>query len=156
MKINYKLWANKKTIKNLDLYTKLAGLFFFSLGLNFVGVFLYWKFIVQYEFSGLVLLLSILMFMLTPVVMLDPKKENRNLVATVSYGIFHGICTITSMLVTQFLIVSHCLYIWIICSNIYVVKKQTNKQQIEDFRNFLTNVFGSGWNSNTLIGSVVY
>lgn len=102
MKKNYEFWANKKTIKNLDLYTKLAGLFFFSLGLNFFLVFVYWKFIVQYEFAGLVLILSILMLMLTPIVMLDPKKGSRNLVATVSYGIFHGICTITSMLVTQF------------------------------------------------------
>jgi len=102
MKKNYEFWANKKTIKNLNLYTKLAGLFFFSLGLNFFLVFVYWKFIVQYEFAGLVLILSILMLMLTPIVMLDPKKGNRNLVATVSYGIFHGICTITSMLVTQF------------------------------------------------------
>lgn len=102
MKKNYEFWANKKTIKNLDLYTKLAGIFFFSLGLNFFLVFVYWKFIVQYEFAGLVLILSVLMLMLTPIVMLDPKKGNRNLVATVSYGIFHGICTITSMLVTQF------------------------------------------------------
>lgn len=102
MKKNYEFWANKKTIKNLDLYTKLAGLFFFSLGLNFFLVFVYWKFIVQYEFAGLVLILSILMLMLTPIVMLDPKKGNRNLVATVSYGILHGICTIASMLVTQF------------------------------------------------------
>lgn len=102
MRKNYEFWANKKTIKNLDLYTKLAGLFFFSLGLNFFLVFVYWKFIVQYEFAGLVLILSILMLMLTPIVMLDPKKGSRNLVATVSYGIFHGICTITSMLVTQF------------------------------------------------------
>ena len=102
MKKNYEFWANKKTIKNLDLYTKLAGLFFFSLALNFFLVFVYWKFIVQYEFAGLVLILSILMLMLTPIVMLDPKKGSRNLVATVSYGIFHGICTITSMLVTQF------------------------------------------------------
>ena len=102
MKTNYEFWANKKTIKNLDLYTKLSGLFFFSLGLNFFLVFVYWKFIIQYEFAGLVLILSILMLMLTPIVMMDPKKGNRNLVATVSYGIFHGICTIISMLVTQF------------------------------------------------------
>lgn len=101
MRMNYEFWANKKTIKNLDLYTKLAGLFFFSLGLNFFLVFVYWKFIVQYEFAGLVLVLSILMLMLTPIVMLDPKKGNRNLVATVSYGIFHGICTIISILVTR-------------------------------------------------------
>lgn len=102
MKTNYEFWANKKTIKNLELYTKLSGLFFFSLGLNFFLVFVYWKFIIQYEFAGLVLILSILMLMLTPIVMMDPKKGNRNLVATVSYGIFHGICTIISMLVTQF------------------------------------------------------
>ena len=102
MKKDYEFWANKKTIKNLELYTKLTGLFFFSLGLNFFLVFVYWKFIVQYEFAGLVLILSILMLMLTPIVMTDHSKENRDLVATVSYGIVHGGCTITSMLVTQF------------------------------------------------------
>ena len=102
MKKNYEFWANKKTIKNLDLYTKLAGLFFFLLGLNCLLVFVFWRLIVQYDFAGLALILSILMLMLTPIVMLDPKKGSRNLVATVSYGIFHGICTITSMLVTQF------------------------------------------------------
>ena len=102
MKKDYEFWANKKTIQNLDLYTKLAGLFFSSLGLNFFLVFVYWKFIAKYEFAGLVFILSVLMLMLAPIVMTDPKKGNRNLVAVVSYGIFHGICTITSILVTRF------------------------------------------------------
>ena len=102
MKKDYDFWANKKTINNLELYTKLAGIFFSSLGLNFLLVFIYWKFVVGYEFAGLVLILSILMFMLTPIVMTDPKKKNRDLVAIISYGLFHGICTIVSIVVTQF------------------------------------------------------
>ena len=122
MKKNYEFWANKKTIKNLDLYTKLAGLFFFSLALNFFLVFVYWKFIVQYEFAGLVLILSILMLMLTPIVMLDPKKGSRNLVATVSYGIFHGICTITSMLVTQFWLLGVIYVFEVLVSILFLLK----------------------------------
>lgn len=106
MKKDYEFWANKKTINNLDLYTKVTGIIFFSLGFNFLLVFIYWKFVVGYEFAGLVLMLSILMFMLTPVVMIDPKKGNRNLAAIISYGLFHGVCTVVSILVTHF---------WLLC-----------------------------------------
>ena len=98
----------KKRIQepNLDLYTKLAGLFFFSLGLNFFLVFVYWKFISPCEYARLVLILSVLMLMLTPIVMKDSKKENRNLVAIVSYGIVHDAYTIISILVTRFWLLS--------------------------------------------------
>ena len=102
MKKDYEFWASNKTIKNLDLYTKLIGIFFASLGFNFLLVFLYWKFVYEHEFSGLILLLSVLMFMLTPVVMIDPKKQSRDLVAVVTYGIVHGACTISSIMVTRF------------------------------------------------------
>ena len=102
MKKDYEFWASEKTIKNLDLYTKLIGIFFASLGFNFLLVFLYWKFVSEHEFSGLILLLSVLMFMLTPVVMINPKKQCRDLVAVVTYGIVHGVCTISSIMVTRF------------------------------------------------------
>lgn len=127
MKTNYDFWVNKK-IKNLDLYTKLAGLFFFSLGLNFFLVFVYWNFIIHYEFAGLVLILSVLMLMLTPIVMADPKKRNRNLLATVSYGIFHGICTIVSILVTQFWLLGIAYAFELFIVIFYCLKKRINKK----------------------------
>lgn len=106
MKKDYEFWANEKTINNLDLYTKLAGTFFFSLGLNFLLVFIYCKFAIKYEFSGLVLILSILMFVLAPIVMIDPKKGSRNIIAIISYGIVHSVCTIASIWATRF---------WLLC-----------------------------------------
>lgn len=106
MKKDYEFWANKKTVKNLELYTKLAGTFFCSLGFNFLLIFIYSKFIFEYKFAGLVLILSVLMFVLTPIVMIDPKKGSRNLLAVISYGLFHGVCTIVGILVTRFWLLS--------------------------------------------------
>lgn len=127
MKKEYEFWANKKTIKNLDLYTKMAGLFFCSLGLNFFLVFIFWKFIVKHEFAGLVLILSVLMLMLTPVVMADPKKGNRDLVAIVSYGIVHGVCTIASILVTQFWLLCIVYVFELVVVLLLIKNKQINK-----------------------------
>ena len=49
-----------------------------------------------------ILILSILMFMLIPVVMTDEKRENRNLLATVTYGVMHGVCTIGGIVLLRF------------------------------------------------------
>lgn len=102
MKKKYEFWASEKNISKLKLYTKLIGIFFGSLGVNFLLVFFYWKFILQYANSVLILLLSITMFVLAPITMKDPKKSSRDLVAVVSYGVLHGICTIGSVIVTRF------------------------------------------------------
>lgn len=102
MKKEYNFWANKHNIPNLKLYTQLTGIFYGTLGLNFLLCFLYGKYILELEYAGLVLILSILMFMITPVAMTDEKRENRNLVAVIAYGIMHGVCTIGSIVLLNF------------------------------------------------------
>lgn len=102
MKKEYDFWANKRNIPHLELYTKLIGIFWGLLGVNFLMIFFYWKFILQYENSGLILVISIVMFALVPMAMTDSKKANRDLVAVVATGVAHGIFTIGSVLVTHF------------------------------------------------------
>ena len=102
MKKEYNFWANKHNIPNLKLYTKLIGIFYGTLGLNFFLCFLYGKFTLELEYAGLALILSILMFIITPVVMTDEKRENRNLVAVITDGIMHGVCTIGSTVLLRF------------------------------------------------------
>lgn len=104
MKKGYEAWASKRTIHNIELYTKLIGLFYSSLGLNFFLTFVYLKFEVQFEFAWAALVLSIMMLLLTPIDMTDHRKEHRDLFATVSKGVVHGIGTITCVLVTQLLV----------------------------------------------------
>ena len=102
MKKEYDFWSNKRNIPHLELYTKLIGIFWGLLGVNFLMIFFYWKFILQYENSGLILVLSIVMFALVPMAMTDSKKTNRDLVAVVAASVAHGIFTIGSVLVTHF------------------------------------------------------
>ena len=45
MSKKYDFWANKKTIPNLKLYTILTGVWFGTLGINFLIVFFYWKYV---------------------------------------------------------------------------------------------------------------
>lgn len=102
MKKEYDFWANKRNIPHLELYTKLIGIFWGLLGVNLLMIFFYWKYILQYEKSGLILILSIVMFVLVPMAMTDSKKTNRDLVAVVSTGAAHGIFTIGGVMVTHF------------------------------------------------------
>lgn len=102
MKKEYDFWANKRNIPHLELYTKLIGMFLGLLGVNFLLIYFYWKFILQYENAGLILVLSIIMFALVPTAMTDPQKANRDFVSVVSHGVLHGICTIGSVMVIHF------------------------------------------------------
>lgn len=102
MKKDYNFWVNKHNIPNLKLYTQLIGIFYGTLGLNFLLCFLYWKYILKWEHAGMVLILSILMFMITPIVMTDEKRQNRNLVAVITDGIVHGVCTIGGIMLLHF------------------------------------------------------
>lgn len=102
MKKKYNFWPNKHNIPNLKLYTQLTGIFYGTLGLNFLLCFLYVKYIMELEYAGMFLTLSILMFIVTPVVVTDDRPENRNLVAVISYGIMHGLFTIGSVVLLNF------------------------------------------------------
>ena len=102
MKRGCDFWASKHNIPNLKLYTQLIGVFYSTLGLNFLLCFLYWKYIMNLEHAGVILAISISMFVVTPVAMTDEKRENRDLFATVTGGIMHGMCTIGSMVLLHF------------------------------------------------------
>ena len=54
------------------------------------------------EHAGIILAISISMFMVTPVAMTDEKRGNRDLVATITDGIMHGMCTIGSAVLFHF------------------------------------------------------
>lgn len=94
MKKKYDDHADYRTIHYLDLYTRLLGMFWGSLGVNFLLSFFYWKFVVQYDDSFMVLGLSIIMFILTPLKMTDSRKGERDLTAVIIAGVVHGIFTI--------------------------------------------------------------
>lgn len=102
MKKKYDDEANYRTIHYLDLYTKLIGMIWISLGVNFFLDFLYWKFVLQYGDSFMVLGLSIVIFILTPLAMTDSRKGERDLTAVIGYGVVHGIFTIGSAWLLHF------------------------------------------------------
>lgn len=94
MKKKYDYYANYRTIHYLDLYTKLLGMFWGSLGVNFLLSFFYWKFVLQYEHPYVILVPSIIMFILTPLKMTDSRKGERDLTAVIIDGVIHGMLTI--------------------------------------------------------------
>lgn len=134
MKREYDFWANKGNIPNLKLYTRLAGIFYSTLGLNLLLCFLYGKCSLELEYAGLILILSILMFLITPVVILDEKRENRNLFAIITYGILHGVCTIVSIILLRFvgLLLIYVVEILIV---IFLVIRNYRMNHVKDFRN---------------------
>lgn len=102
MKKKYDDHADYRTIHYLDLYTKLLGMFWGSLGVNFFLVFLYWKFVLQYQHPYVMLVPSIIMFAQAHTAMTDPIKGNRDLTAVIMDGVFHAMCTIGSVWLLHF------------------------------------------------------
>lgn len=102
MKKKYDDHADYRTIHYLDLYTKLLGMFWGSLGVNFFLVFLYWKFVLQYVHPYVMLIPSILMFAQTHIEVTDPRKAFRDLTAVIRGGVVHGILTIGSAWLLHF------------------------------------------------------
>ena len=96
MKKEYNEYANKHNIPNLKLYTRLLGIFYGTLGLNFLLCFFQWKYtmVSESEYAVLFLMLSITMFALTPIKMTNERRRDRDLFAVIGAGIVHGFCTI--------------------------------------------------------------
>ena len=90
------------SISSLRLYTQLIVVIYGSLGLNLLLCYLYGKYVLYFEFSTLILILSILMFVCIPITLFDPKKENKSFIATVFNCIMHGICTIVAAILLHF------------------------------------------------------
>lgn len=81
MKKEYNFYANKRNTPNLDLYTVLIGFAYGSMAFNCFITFIYAKFIIQWEYSHMCLVLSIILLILIPLTMKDPRKEDRGLFA---------------------------------------------------------------------------
>lgn len=122
MKKKYDDEANYRTIHYLDLYTKLIGMIWASLGVNFFLVFLYWKFALQYQHPYVMLVPSIIMFAQTHTAMTDPRKGNRDLTAVISCGVVHGMCTIGSVWLLHFWLLLVVYVIEILIAILLVVK----------------------------------
>lgn len=139
MSKKYDFWANKKTIPNLKLYTILTGVWFGTLGINFLIVFFYWKYVLNYEFANLVLILSIIMFLLVPIAITDPKKESRDLLATVSYGILHTVCTLASIIISRcwYLVGIYILELFVVL----IILLKSIRRKSKRFQELLTSVF---------------
>ncbi len=104
MKKEYNEYANKRNIPNLELYTQLLGIFYGTLGLNFLLCFFQWKYTMQSDavYARALLMLSIAMFIGTPIMMTDERRVERDLSAVITPGIVHGFCTITFIVWLRF------------------------------------------------------
>lgn len=102
MKKKYDDWANKRTIPNLELYTKLIGIYYSSIATNYLFAFFYGKYVLHTEIAGVLLAFSLLMFLMTPIAMTDPQKGNRDLTKVVLSGFMHGMCTIIIAVAIKF------------------------------------------------------
>lgn len=101
MKKEYNFFVSGN-MPNLKLFTRLIGLCFGTLGLNFLLAFLYGKFAVDFEHSAVLLLLSVIMFVLTPIAVTDEKRANRGLFAVICDEVIRGICTISLIALLNF------------------------------------------------------
>ena len=101
MKKKYNFFVSNN-MPDLELYTQLIGLCFGTLGLNFLLAYLYGKFAVEFEHSAVLLLLSVLMFVLTPIVVTDEKKANRGLLAVICGEVMRAVITISLIAMMKF------------------------------------------------------
>ena len=104
MRKEYNEYANKHNIPNLELYTQLLGIFYGTLGLNFLLCFFQWKYTMQSDavYARAFLMLSITMFALTPIKMTNERRRDRDLFAVIGAGIVHGFCTIPFIVLFRF------------------------------------------------------
>ena len=101
MKKEYNFFVSGN-LPNLKLFTQLIGLCFGTLGLNFLLAYLYGRFAADFEYSAVLLLLSVIMFVLTPIVITDEKRANRGLFAVICGEVMRAVCTISLIVMLNF------------------------------------------------------
>ena len=101
MKKEYNFFVSGN-LPNLKLFTQIIGLCFGTLGLNFLLAYLYGRFAADFEYSAVLLLLSVIMFVLTPIVVTDEKRANRGVFAVICGEVMRAICTISLIVVLNF------------------------------------------------------
>lgn len=112
MKKQKDFYANKNNTPNLDLYTTLIGFAYGSMAFNFFLAFAYTEFIVKWEYSQMCLILSIIMLVLIPLTMKDPRKEDR--------GFFAVLCDYTMCTVLTFAIIVFGDIYWMVA--VYIIE----------------------------------
>lgn len=101
MKKEYNFFVSGN-MPNLKLFTQLIGLCFGTLGLNFLLAYLYGRFAVDFEYSAMLPVLSVIMFVLTPIVVTDEKRANRGLFAVICGEVMRAVCTISLIVMLNF------------------------------------------------------
>lgn len=101
MKKKYNFFVSGN-MPNIKLFTQLIGLCFGTLGLNFLLAYLYGKFAVDFEYSAVLLVLSVIMFVLAPIAVTDEKRANRGLLAVIGCEVMRAVCTISLIVMLNF------------------------------------------------------
>ncbi len=99
LKKQKEFYANKRNTPNLDLYTSLIGLAYGSMAFNCFLTFVYAEVILKWEYSQMCLILCIIMLVLIPLTMKDPRREDRGFFAVLCDYIM---CTVLTIAITIF------------------------------------------------------
>ena len=91
--------ANRRTIPNLTLYTWLLGMFYCFTGLNCVVAYLHFvrcgiRIQDELDPADMSLMLGVVMLLVTPIMIIDKRKSERNLGAVVGSGFVHLFTTL--------------------------------------------------------------
>ena len=81
MKNNKEYFANRRNTPHLGLNRFLIGFAYTSMALNLFIVFIYSRYVINWENSAIILSLSILMLVLVPIMTKDPRRGNVDLLA---------------------------------------------------------------------------
>lgn len=94
MKKEYNSWENRHNIPNLDLYTRLQGMFYGFLGVNYLLVFFYARFVLKFKNNIMILFLSMLFLWSGIDKKNDSRKGERELGSVIGDGIIYSIGTL--------------------------------------------------------------
>lgn len=93
------------------------------------------------------------MFLLVPIAITDPKKESRDLLATVSYGILHTVCTLASIIISRcwYLVGIYILELFVVL----IILLKSIRRKSKRFQELLTSVFDACSYPNTMLAGIV-
>lgn len=112
---NYDFFVSRRNTPNLKLYTWLIGMFYAFSGLNsLLSALVCRECDKETVFGGW--LLGILMCLMVPLAVNDPRRENRNLGAVIATGLVHLGITIFLIIDFQFVFLAIVYVVeWAIC-----------------------------------------
>lgn len=94
-------YVNESNTPKLRIYSLMLGLFFLFSGINFILAYR-WNANRDGSFTTSYLVMGIVLILITPIICIDKRKDNRGRGAVLAAILMHAVCTIGCAFVMRF------------------------------------------------------